>query len=126
MAKHWRLECQCGKRFRSYSAEAVHRHNFPALCKVAEPKPGETLVWTRVRDGEHNDKPVYEYEASAGNRTYRIVWAYNAGFGISAYRRKADGTNESLNERGGIAWCRTFKNCKARAETLEKQNVEHD
>lgn len=27
------LTCICGKRFRSYSAEAVHRHNFPALCK---------------------------------------------------------------------------------------------
>jgi hypothetical protein len=25
--------CICGKRFRSYGAEAVHRHNFPALCK---------------------------------------------------------------------------------------------
>lgn len=28
------LECTaCGKRFRSMSAEAKHRHNFPALCK---------------------------------------------------------------------------------------------
>jgi hypothetical protein len=26
--------CSCGKTFRSYQAEAVHRHNFPALCKV--------------------------------------------------------------------------------------------
>ena len=23
----------CGKRFRSMSAEAYHRHNFPILCK---------------------------------------------------------------------------------------------
>lgn len=23
----------CGARFRSYGAEARHRHNFPALCK---------------------------------------------------------------------------------------------
>lgn len=27
------LVCICGKRFRSMGAEAVHRHNFPALCK---------------------------------------------------------------------------------------------
>jgi hypothetical protein len=26
--------CVCGKTFRSMSAEAFHRHNFPALCKV--------------------------------------------------------------------------------------------
>lgn len=25
--------CSCGARFRSVSAEAVHRHNFPALCR---------------------------------------------------------------------------------------------
>ena len=33
--KHWseKLVCQCGKSFSSLSAEAVHRHNFPALCK---------------------------------------------------------------------------------------------
>ena len=33
--KHWSevLRCSCGKTFRSYAAEAVHRHNFPALCK---------------------------------------------------------------------------------------------
>ena len=90
--------------------------------KVAEPKPGETLVWARVRDGEHNDKPVYEYEALAGNRKYRIVWAITVGFGLSAYRRRPDGQNESLNERGGIVWCHTLKSCKARAEKLETEN----
>lgn len=33
--RHWsgRLSCQCGKSFRSYAAEAVHRHNFPTMCK---------------------------------------------------------------------------------------------
>ena len=38
MARHWseRLQCSCGKSFRSYSAEAVHRHNFPLLCKAAK------------------------------------------------------------------------------------------
>jgi hypothetical protein len=25
--------CSCGKIFRSMSAEAFHRHNFPALCR---------------------------------------------------------------------------------------------
>lgn len=42
MAKHWSeiLACQCGKTFRSYGAEARHRHNFPLLCKPAkQPKP---------------------------------------------------------------------------------------
>lgn len=35
MAKHWSeiLSCSCGMRFRSMSAEAFHRHNFPILCK---------------------------------------------------------------------------------------------
>jgi hypothetical protein len=39
MRKHWSegLECQCGKRFRSMSAEAYHHHNFPVLCR--RPKP---------------------------------------------------------------------------------------
>lgn len=36
MAKHWYevLACSCGKRFRSAIAEARHRHNFPALCRL--------------------------------------------------------------------------------------------
>jgi hypothetical protein len=35
MARHWseRLVCGlCGKAFRSYAAEARHRHNIPFLC----------------------------------------------------------------------------------------------
>lgn len=35
MAKHWSevLSCgNCGMRFRSMSAEARHRHNYPLLC----------------------------------------------------------------------------------------------
>lgn len=33
--KHWSelLACSCGKRFRSYAAEAFHRHNFPTFCR---------------------------------------------------------------------------------------------
>lgn len=27
------LSCQCGATFRSYQAEARHRHNFPLLCR---------------------------------------------------------------------------------------------
>ena len=35
MAKHWseKLSCQCGKTFRSMSAESMHRHNFPRWCR---------------------------------------------------------------------------------------------
>lgn len=35
MRKHWSetFSCSCGKTFRSYSAEAYHRHNFPLFCK---------------------------------------------------------------------------------------------
>lgn len=34
--RHWSeaFACSCGKTFRSYAAEAVHRHNFPALCRA--------------------------------------------------------------------------------------------
>ncbi len=32
--------CRCGKRFRSYSAEAFHRHNFPALCRPKRVRKG--------------------------------------------------------------------------------------
>lgn len=40
MARHWseRLSCSCGASFRSVSAEAKHRHNFPLLCKKVKPK----------------------------------------------------------------------------------------
>lgn len=40
MKKHWSeiYQCQCGKKFRSYYAEAVHRHNFPILCKPKKVK----------------------------------------------------------------------------------------
>lgn len=38
MARHWseRLSCSCGASFRSYAAEAKHRHNFPLLCRGRE------------------------------------------------------------------------------------------
>lgn len=81
-----------------------------------------TLVWTRTQDGEHNGRPYYDYHATAGDRAYWITYADNAGFGISAYRRRPDGTNEDIGERHGIHWCRTLKNCKARAEQWERNH----
>lgn len=27
-----KYQCSCGKKFRSYAAEAKHRHNFPVMC----------------------------------------------------------------------------------------------
>lgn len=59
--RHWseRLACSlCGKTFRSYAAEARHRHNAPVLCKRVSPgggKQGKTKendgVKPRVHDG---------------------------------------------------------------------------
>jgi len=42
-AMHWSqiYSCICGKTFRSYAADAVHRHNFPALCRAQKPKRGK-------------------------------------------------------------------------------------
>lgn len=39
-ALHWsqKYGCICGMTFRSYAADAFHRHNFPALCRSAKPK----------------------------------------------------------------------------------------
>lgn len=36
--RHWSevYSCRCGMRFRSYAAEARHRHNFPLLCRKAK------------------------------------------------------------------------------------------
>ncbi len=42
-AIHWsqKYACTCGRIFRSYAADAVHRHNFPALCRPQKPKRGK-------------------------------------------------------------------------------------
>lgn len=81
------------------------------------------LVWTRQRDGEHNGKPSYEYHATAHDRAYHIVWAYDHGgtFGYTA--RNAGGY---ITERHGIQWCRTLKNCKAACENLEGMHGDHN
>lgn len=87
-----------------------------------------SLVWTKTRDGEHNDKPRYEYHATSEDRTYHIVWAYDRGgtFGYTATRPNvADGCTEYLgpHERApySITWCRTLKFCKEQCELIERR-----
>jgi hypothetical protein len=48
-------ECVCGKRFRSYAAAAVHRHNFPALCRQS--RRGKRLVASHLKSVPLVDKP---------------------------------------------------------------------
>lgn len=42
MSKHWSevLTCSCGATFRTTSAEAKHRHNFPAYCRAPKRRKG--------------------------------------------------------------------------------------
>jgi hypothetical protein len=51
MKRHWseKLACSCGKTFRSYTAEARHRHNFPLLCR-RKTKIKITAIKTEPRD----------------------------------------------------------------------------
>lgn len=37
---HWSevMVCSCGARFTNYASEAMHRHNFPLLCRKKKPK----------------------------------------------------------------------------------------
>lgn len=78
------------------------------------------LTWTRVPDGEHNGRPRYEYHATAHDRTYHIVWAYDRGgsFGYSARNKEGP-----LTERHGIVWAKTLVNCKAACEQIERTHV---
>lgn len=113
--------CRCGKKFRSMSAEAFHRHNFPALCRrarVAEWQVVAGLEWTREIDGEHNGRPLYDYKATykngGRNLRFHIVSSTDAGFGISVYDEVAQApiTNGLA---GSIEWRRSRKNCFDRA-----------
>lgn len=55
MKRHWSeiYHCSCGKTFRSYAAEAFHRHNFPALCRPPKAKrPNRTALDARTDDAE--------------------------------------------------------------------------
>jgi hypothetical protein len=96
------------------SAEAVHRHNFPALCR-RKPKAAWEVVagleWTRKQDGfDNSGRPMYEYEAHHGKIHFDIVKSTDAGFGISVH----DG-EKYLTHHFGIEWRRTLGNCQARA-----------
>lgn len=123
--KHWseRMSCQCGKVFRSYSAEAFHRHNFPALCR-RKPKAAWEVVagleWTRKIDGTDNsDRPMYDYTAAQyGLIQFHIMKSTDAGFGISVYDH---GNQKYLTHHFGIEWRRTLGNCQARAEQIMRQ-----
>lgn len=42
----------CGKTFRSMSAEAKHRHNFPALCNR------KSKAWKRFQEEVEAPKPT--------------------------------------------------------------------
>lgn len=121
MKKHWteRLSCSCGKTFRSMSAESVHRHNFPALCR-RKPKAAWEVVagleWGRRLEGMDNPgRPMYEYDAKHGNITFSIVKSTDAGFGISVYDNDA---KKYLTHHFGIEWRRTLRNCQARAVSI--------
>lgn len=47
-----RLSCWvCGMKFRSMSAEAKHRHNFPALCK----RNKRFIAWQKENQKERDD-----------------------------------------------------------------------
>lgn len=116
MKKHWsdRLSCQCGKTFRSTAAEAVHRHNFPALCR-RKPKAAWEVVagleWTRSTNEQDNSgRPMYDYVAKYKNVTFSITRSTDAGFGISVHDGK-----KYLTHHFGIEWRRSLRRCHARA-----------
>jgi hypothetical protein len=97
------------------SAEAVHRHNFPTLCR-RKPKASWEVVagleWTRKRDGTDNSgRPMYDYEAHYGSVHFHITKSTDAGFGISVYDNDR---GERLTSQQ-IEWRRTLKACQARA-----------
>lgn len=69
MSRHWSevMACQCGAVFRTTSAEAKHRHNFPAYCR----KPRRGGVKPKGPGGLHTPrksraKPKPDHVADAG------------------------------------------------------------
>jgi hypothetical protein len=76
------------------------------------------LVWTRVRDGEHNGKPTYEYHACAHDRAYHIVWSYDGGFGYTA-RDKTGYIHGNFT----ITWPRALWRCKEACQKIEDSYV---
>lgn len=77
------------------------------------------LEWTRTRDGEHNGRPCYEYDAVGKDGVrYHITWAYDHGgqFGYSAY----DAAGERLSPCFPITWARRLGLCKDGCEKIER------
>jgi hypothetical protein len=75
-----------------------------------------SLNWTRIKDGTHGDRPVYEYEAVSGGIKYHVWWACDRGgmFGLSISYADRSGYPDDV--RSGIMWLRSLKNCKSWAE----------
>lgn len=80
------------------------------------------LGWNKIRDGEHNDRPVYEYETVHAGIKYHIYWAYDRGgtFGLSISYADRSGYPDDV--RHGIMWLKTLKNCKAWAENYANKH----
>lgn len=72
------------------------------------------LIWKRIPDGEHNGRPMYEYEAIDNGIRYHIYRSTDAGFGLSI--SFAGGSGCPSDARHGIMWLRTLYRCKAFAE----------
>lgn len=55
---HWSevMTCSCGARFTDYAKEAVHRHNFPALCRKPKSRKAATPPDTKS-DPTRADNP---------------------------------------------------------------------
>ena len=83
------------------------------------------LIWKRERDGDYNDRPMYEYAACSEDRQveFFITRSYDAGFGFTAVRRDPEkpGTVEYLTPRYGIQWARTLRRCKAECEKINER-----
>lgn len=75
------------------------------------------LTWTRVRDGDHNGRPICGYIASVEDRYYKIVWASDHGgtFGYTAM-----GSDGSLTNENRIHWCGALWACKDHCERIER------
>lgn len=79
-----------------------------------------TLEWTRKKDGEHNDRPLYSYEAKRGDVNFFITCSTDAGFGLSVYDHKA---GKYLTPRHGICWLHTRSRCMEWAEKINKRII---
>lgn len=57
--KHWDevLQCTCGARFKSYTSQAFHRHNFPMLCKRVMRKWPMTIIRDKQNENEGRNEP---------------------------------------------------------------------